>query len=119
MHKTVIRVLRKKLHDLESSEQDLKVTELTHQALDLLLASDSLRLEQEAIVEALWAENRKLYSDLQAIAKELSRVDRLLTLAEMPIVVHIPFEAKVAVENALTKDYHEVYGESIKDKVPK
>lgn len=120
MHKTIIRLLRKKLNDLDSYEKDLKITELTHQAVDLLTVSDNLRLRQEAIVEALWAENRKLYSDLQELAKELKRIEKVLSNNEAFTGVRLALstEAKLAISNALDKDYHVAYGESIKGKVP-
>lgn len=120
MQKTLFKLLRKKLNNLEPFVQDLQVVELTHQALDLLLASDTLMQRQEVIVEALWTENRRLYNDLQELAKEIRRIQKALdnstTVPE--IKISLSPQTKVAVHNALDKDYHEAYGESIRGKVP-
>jgi len=105
MHLSLIRLLRKKLNELPRTAQFTELYELTHAALDLVIAQNKLNKLHHESIEQMWRENRKLYADLKLLARYLESGVQQPKSLERSLPPHV----QEAMDKVLNTDYHTAY----------
>jgi len=114
MHLSLIRLIRKKLNELPRTTRFTELYELTHVALDLVLAQHKLNKIHHESIDQVWRENRKLYADLQLLASFLKIVfsvqEVAATYQKSSEPEPLPPNIQEAINKVLSMDYNTAYG---------